>query len=293
VSITVARRTVGRIESINATSRAIMQTGLDRRIPLRGTNDEWDELAENLNSMLSRIEALMGEVRQFSDNVAHDLRTPLARIRGRLEKACYDGQSGGSDKAVINDTIADLDGVLVMFSSLLRISQIEAHDRTAAFRAIDLAEIVREVVELFDAAAEEKGISLDVVGDAGVMIKGDRDLLFDALSNLVDNAIKYGRKGGRVTLDVTAKSGAATVSVTDDGPGIPIEERQHVFKRFYRLEQSRATSGYGLGLSLVAAVARLHGAIIELLDKEPGLEFRLCFAQVPLPVAETGPVAAG
>jgi len=177
---------------------------------------------------------------------------------------------------------ADLDDVLVMFSSLLRISQIEAHDQTAAFRAIDLGEIVREVVELFDAAAEENGVSLDANGDCGVMINGDRDLLFDALSNLVDNSIKHGRKGGRVSLAVTANDGGATVCVSDDGPGIPVEERQHVFKRFYRLEQSRATSGYGLGLSLVAAVARLHGATIEMLDKCPGLEFRLCFPKVVL-----------
>jgi signal transduction histidine kinase len=141
---------------------------------------------------------------------------------------------------------------------------------------------VREVVELFDAAAEENGVSLDANGDCGVMINGDRDLLFDALSNLVDNSIKHGRKGGRVSLAVTANDGGATVCVSDDGPGIPVEERQHVFKRFYRLEQSRATSGYGLGLSLVAAVARLHGATIEMLDKCPGLEFRLCFPKVVL-----------
>jgi signal transduction histidine kinase len=291
VSISVARRTVGRIESINATSRAIMQTGLDRRIPLGGTHDEWDELAENLNSMLSRIEALMGEVKQFSDNVAHDLRTPLARMRGRLEKAYYDRLQ--DDKAVIGNTIADLDSVLVMFSSLLRISQIEANDRTAAFHAVDLAEIAREVVELFDAAAEEKGLSLDSSGASGIMINGDRDLLFDALSNLVDNAIKYGRKGGRVTLTVTAKNGTTTVSVADDGPGIPVDEHQHVFKRFYRLEQSRATSGYGLGLSLVAAVARLHGAAIELLDKEPGLELRIAFPQAAQPFIEAGIAAGG
>jgi signal transduction histidine kinase len=283
VGLSVTLRTVGRIEAINATSRAIMQTGLDRRIPLRGTHDEWDELAENLNSMLSRIEALMSEVRQFSDNVAHDLRTPLARIRGRLEKAYYDRHP--SDRSLISDTIADLDGVLAMFSSLLRISQIEAHHRTAAFRTIDLAEIVREVVELFDAAAEEKGLCLDSVGGSCIMINGDRDLLFDALSNLVDNAIKYGRQGGRVTLDTTMNGGAATISVVDDGPGIPVDQRQHVFKRFYRLERSRATSGYGLGLSLVEAVARLHGATIEMVDKQPGLEIRLVFPAVSMPLA--------
>ena len=279
-SVSVTRRTVGRIEAINATSRAIMQRGLRERIPLRGTRDEWDELATNLNAMLDRIEALMAEVRQFSDNVAHDLRTPITRMRGRLEKA-YDGlRDGDSHQLLIGDTLADLDGVLRMFSSLTRISQIEASDRTAAFRTIDLAEIVREVVELFDAAAEERGGHLDAVGDRRVPVTGDRDLLFDAVANLVDNAIKHGRDGGRVTVEVRERDGGAVISVCDDGPGIPGDEFQHVFKRFYRLERSRQTPGNGLGLSLVAAVARLHGADIEMLDNAPGLKFRLRF---PLP----------
>jgi signal transduction histidine kinase len=275
-SVSVTRRTVGRIEAINTTSRAIMQSGLGRRIPLRGTRDEWDGLAANLNSMLDRIEGLMGEVKQFTDNVAHDLRTPLTRMRGRLEKACAGGER---DQALIADTIAELDDVLRMFSSLTRISQVEANDRTAAFHAVDLAEIARQVVELYDAAAEDKGGHVGVVGDHRVTVTGDRDLLFDALANLVDNAIKHGRDAGRVTVTVTQSGGGggAVVSVADDGPGIPADERQHVFKRFYRIERSRRTPGNGLGLSLVAAVARLHAARIEMLDAAPGLEFRLCF----------------
>jgi signal transduction histidine kinase len=276
-SVSVTRRTVGRIEAINATSRAIMQSGLSERIPLRGTRDEWDELAVNLNSMLDRIEALMGEVRQFIDNVAHDLRTPITRIRGRLEKAYGSLRDGESHQALIGDTMADLDGVLRMFSSLTRISQIEASDRTAAFRTVDLAEIVREVVELFDAAAEEKGARLEAVADRRVPVIGDRDLLFDAVANLVDNAIKHGRDAGRVTVAVRERDGAAVIAVADDGPGIPAGEWQHVLKRFYRLERSRHTPGNGLGLSLVAAVARLHGAEIEMLDNAPGFEFRLRF----------------
>ena len=276
-SVSVTRRTVGRIEAINATSRAIMQSGLSERIPLRGTRDEWDELAVNLNSMLDRIEALMGEVKQFTDNVAHDLRTPITRMRGRLEKAYGGLREGESHQELIGDTMADLDGVLRMFSSLTRISQIEASDRTAAFRTVDLAEIVREVVELFDAAAEEKGTRLEAVGDRRVPLIGDRDLLFDAVANLVDNAIKHGRDAGRVTVEVRAREGGAVISVADDGPGIPAGELQHVLKRFYRLERSRHTPGNGLGLSLVAAVARLHGAEIEMLDNAPGLEFRLRF----------------
>jgi signal transduction histidine kinase len=275
---TATRRTVGRIESINATSRAIMRSGLGQRIPLRGTRDEWDELAANLNSMLERIETLMGEVKQVSDNVAHDLRTPLTRMRGRLEKASGGPREGAGDQRLIGDTLADLDSVLGMFASLTRISQIEAADRTAAFRPIDLADIAREVVELFEPAAEEAGGHLETVGDRSVPVTGDRDLLFDAVANLVDNAIKHGREGGRVRVAVKANGGGgAVISVADDGPGIPADECQHVFKRFYRLEQSRRTPGNGLGLSLVAAVARLHGARIELRDNAPGAEFRLSF----------------
>ncbi len=280
-SVSVTRRTVGRIDAINATSRAIMQSGLSKRIPLRGTRDEWDQLAENLNSMLDRVEALMAELKQVSDNVAHDLRTPLTRMRGRLEKAYNRQRNGDHDQSLIGDTLADLDAVLRMFSSLTRISQIEAGDRASAFRSVNLAEIASEVVELFDAAAEDKRAHLSAVVDQRVLVTGDRDLLFDAVANLVDNAIKHGREGGQVTVEVTPSDGGAVISVADDGPGIPNEECRYIFKRFYRLERSRHTPGNGLGLSLVAAVARIHGARIELVDNRPGLKCRLWF---PLPV---------
>jgi signal transduction histidine kinase len=276
-SMSVTRRTVGRIEAINATSRAIMQSGLGQRIPLRGTRDEWDELAGNLNSMLDRIEELMRQVKQVTDNVAHDLRTPLARMRGRLEKAYNRQRDGDRDQALIGDTLADLEGVLRMFSSLMRISQIEAYDRTTAFRPVNLAEIAKEVVELFDAAAEDKGVHLKVVANSHVLVMGDRDLLFDAVSNLVDNAVKHGRAAGHAKVEVNESDGEARISVADDGPGIPADQFQHVFKRFYRLEQSRNAPGNGLGLSLVAAVARLHGARIELIDNLPGLDVQLWF----------------
>jgi len=279
-SVAVTRRTVGRIEAINTTSRAIMQSGLSQRIPLRGTRDEWDGLAANLNSMLDRIETLMGEVRQFTDNVAHDLRTPLTRMRGRLEKACNARNDVSLDPSLIGETLADLDHVLAMFSSLTRISQIEARDRTAAFRTVDLAEIAREVVELFDAAAEHGGGHLETAGDDSAPVIGDRDLLFDAISNLVDNAIKHGRPAGRVIVRVEQSKNGAVIAVVDDGPGIPGDECQHVFKRFYRLERSRRTPGNGLGLSLVAAVAHLHSAEIEMVNKAPGLEFRLRFPRL-------------
>jgi signal transduction histidine kinase len=277
-SVIISRRTVGRIESINMISRAIMDSGLGKRIPLRrGTRDEWDHLAENLNSMLERIESLMGEVKQVGDNVAHDLRTPLTRMRGRLEKASIGQRSPSQDQSLIDGTISDLDDVLRMFSSLTRISQIETASRTAAFRVVNLLEIATEVAELFDAAAEDKGGRVEVAGDKAVFITGDRDLLFDAFANLVDNAVKHGRDGGLVVVAIGLDSGGAVVSVADDGPGIPAVEFQHVFKRFYRLEHSRRTPGNGLGLSLVAAVARLHGAGIALSDNAPGLKVELRF----------------
>ena len=277
-SVLVTRRTVGRIEQINATSRAIMQSGLDKRIPLRGTSDEWDRVAENLNLMLDRIETLMGEVKQVSDNVAHDLRTPLTRMRGRLEKAYHGIRASEADQALIGDTLADLDAVLRMFSSITRIAQIEAKARKDAFRQVNLAEIASEVVELYDAAAEQDGTRLSIVGDRNALVTGDRDLIFDAIANLVDNAIKHGRAGGEVRVTIESADGEPVISITDNGPGIPSGERDHVFKRFYRLEQSRYTPGHGLGLSLVAAVARLHGARIEMLDNAPGVQFKLRFA---------------
>ena len=274
----VTRRSVGRIESINATSRAIMASGLDKRIPLRGTRDEWDAVAENLNLMLDRIETLMGEVKQVSDNVAHDLRTPLTRMRGRLEKAYHAERLAEADQVLIGDTIADLDSVLRIFASITRIAQIETQARKGGFRTVNLVEIAGEVVELYDAAAEQDATRLTLGGDREVLVTGDRDLLFDAIANLVDNAIKHGRAGGQVTVASETVEGRPVISVADDGPGIPTGQREHVFKRFYRLEASRYTPGNGLGLSLVAAVAHLHGARVELLDNAPGLKFRLLFA---------------
>ena len=277
-SILVTRRTVGRIEAINATSRAIMLSGLDKRIPLRGTNDEWDSVAENLNLMLDRIETLMAEVKQVSDNVAHDLRTPLTRMRGRLEKAYHGQRIGDNDQSLLGDTIADLDAVLRIFSSLTRIAQIETQARKGAFRTVNLFEIASEVIELYDAAAEQDGTRLTVIGDREVLVTGDRDLIFDAIANLVDNSIKHGRAGGQVVVANENIDGTPAISITDDGPGIPADEYEHVFKRFYRLEHSRYTPGNGLGLSLVAAVARIHGARIEMYDNAPGLKLTLRFS---------------
>jgi signal transduction histidine kinase len=268
-SILVTRRTVA--DRIDQRYRpGLMLSGLDKHIPLCGTNDKWDRVAENLNLMLDRIETLMGEVKQVSDNVAPDLRTPLTRMRGRLEKAYHGQRIGEDDQLLIGDTIAELDAVLRIFSSLTRIAQIETQARKGAFRTVNLVEISNEVVELYDAAAEQDGTRLTVVGD--------RDLIFDAIANLVDDAIKHGRARGLVVVANENVDGRPVVSIADNGPGIPAGEYEHVFKRFYRLEYSRYTPGNGLRLGLVAAVARLHGAQIEMLDNSPGLKLRLWFA---------------
>jgi signal transduction histidine kinase len=274
-AVTVTRRTVSRIESINATSRAIMQSGLGERVPLYGSKDEWDQLAENLNSMLDRIGVLIGEVKQATDNVAHDLRTPLTRMRGRLESAGGRRRDAAADQLLITDTMTDLDDVLRMFAALTRISQIETTTQTAGFRPVDLVEIGESVADLYDAAAEEKKVDLQVIGQKPMLITGDRDLLFDALANLVDNAIKHGREAGKVVVRLDRCEDGAVISVADNGPGIPPDEQPYVFRRFYRLERSRCTPGNGLGLSLVAAVARLHDARVELSDNAPGLKVEM------------------
>ncbi len=280
-SIAVTRRTIGRIESINATSRAIMQSDLKKRIPLRGSDDEWDQVAGNLNSMLDRIERLMGELKEATDNVAHDLRTPLTRIRGRLERAYNQPGDHEYHHGLIGDTIADLDVVLRVFSSLTRISQIETNIQRSAFRSINLFDVAGKAAELYEAAAEESGTRLKLIGDRTLSVAGDPDLLFDAISNLLDNAIKYGRKGGGVTIETTNTNNHPAICVADDGPGIPAKEYSGVLKRFYRLERSRHTPGNGLGLSLVAAVAHIHGARIEMSDNSPGLRVQLLFPISP------------
>jgi signal transduction histidine kinase len=258
---------------------------LGKRIPLRGTRDEWDGLAANLNSMLDRIEELAAWNRQVSDNVAHDLRTPLTRLRGRLEKAYAREPDLPGYRHLVSDALGELDGILRTFSSLLRISRIEMRERMAGFNQLNLVEIAHEVVDLFDPSAEAAGVELQLRDNGPATILGDRDLLFDAISNLIDNALKHGSGGGEVSVIVRRDDDELVLEVRDLGPGIPLEEQEHVFRRFYRLEHSRNTPGNGLGLSLVAAVANLHGARISMADSAPGLRIALRFP--PLPTAVT------
>lgn len=268
---TVTSRTIARrLEQINDTAREVMAGDLGQRVPNRGANDEFDRLADNLNRMLDRIEFLMGGVRQVSDNIAHDLRTPLTRLRWRLEKL----QEGG-DPELLTQAINDADGLLHTFHALLRIAEAESGS-CSRFKRIDLAEIACDVSELYEPVASTANLALETECETPVPAHGDRDLLFQAMTNLVDNAVKYTLAGGSIRVGAAQRGdGRMELYVADTGPGVPADRRDDVLRRFYRLEENRASPGSGLGLSLVAAVAQLHNGEVLLEDNEPGLRVRL------------------
>jgi signal transduction histidine kinase len=267
---------VRRIEAINDTSREIVEGDLTRRIPTSGAGDDFDKLVTNLNGMLDRITGLMETVRQVSDNIAHDLRTPLTRLRSRLEIArAQPGGPDGEGRVAVEQAIEEADGLLSTFQALLRIARIEAEQRREGFAAVDLAPLLTDVAELYEPVAAERDLALAVQLPEVAPVDGDRDLLFQAVANLVDNAIKYTPPGGRIVLGLAPARDGAEVYVADTGPGIPADQRERVFDRFHRLESSRSTPGSGLGLSLVRAVARLHRATIRLTDNGPGLRVTL------------------
>ena len=263
-----------RLDAINATSAEILAGSLDRRVPVGRRGDEFDRLATNLNQMLDRIEHLMIGLREVTDSVAHDLRSPLTRLRGQLELALLDEPKGGQRAAVLEQAIGEVDGLLATFTALLSIAQAEAGAARASFQWLDLGEIAHDVAELYQPLAEEKGIVFAEHFAEGQSVRGDRHLLSQALANLLDNAIKYTPSGGRIQMAVTQGRKAI---VADTGPGIPPDGMEKVLGRFVRLEQSRSTPGSGLGLSLVAAVATLHQAKLTLEDNGPGLRVTLEF----------------
>lgn len=273
----MSRSMVRRLETINEASREIMQGDLSRRIPTKGSGDDFDQLTDNLNSMLDRIELLMEDVRRVSDNIAHDLRTPLSRLRQHLEMLKMQNPSGEQQRESVEQALAEADGLLGTFNALLRIARIESAAQRAGFADVDLAALVRDVAELYEPLAEEKQQRFTTNVQDAVHIDGDRDLLFQAVANLVDNAIKYTPAGGQIELTLQAHGEDARIIVADDGPGIPAEARNQVLQRFFRLDTSRTTPGSGLGLSLVAAVAKLHRAQLLLTDNGPGLRVVLDF----------------
>ncbi len=273
----LSRTTLRRLEDINTTSQQIMAGNLDQRVPTRGTADDFDQLAGNLNAMLDEIQRLMDGIRHVSDNIAHDLRTPLTRLRHRLERLEDEALGDEARREEVEKSIGDADQLLTTFSALLRITRMEAGGYQPSFSALTLRELIEDAAELYEVVAEDAGINLyiDILDDTP--IEADRDLLFQALTNLLDNAVKFCPRRGNIRVATSRKDDVVSLSVADSGPGIPEDERERVLERFYRTEASRSTNGSGLGLSLVSAIAIVHQAAITLTDNHPGLKVTLSF----------------
>lgn len=270
-----------RIAAIGETAREIMAGKLNRRLPQRGTNDDLDRLAAIVNTMLDEIERLVEEVRGVCAGVAHDLRTPMTSLRAGLERARRRAETPEAYVRAIDEAMAQADNVLQRFTALLRIAEIESGSRRASFRKISLDAVMRDVVELYEPLAEHRQLSLTLDAHASVEVNGDFDLLFGAIENLVDNALKFTPEGGAVTLGVRIDAGQPLLVVADTGPGIAPAERGAVLRTFYRGRTDECSvPGHGLGLSLVAAIARLHDAAIEIRDNKPGCRMQLRFPGV-------------
>jgi signal transduction histidine kinase len=263
----MSRNMLRRVEQVNRTAERVVGGNLSDRVPRRGANDEFDQLAGNLNGMLDQIERLMTAMREVTDNVAHDLKTPLARLRARLELALLGPDEAAAKSEAIRAAIDEADRLLATFNALLSIAEAEAGARGRGDEILDLAEVARAIAELYEPVAEEKGFLLRLDGAPGTAIRGDRHLLSQAVANLLDNALKYAGSG-TVAITVDRQAGRAVIEVADQGPGIPAADRDAVFDRFVRLEPSRSTPGNGLGLSLVRAVARRHDGTVTLSDSK-------------------------
>lgn len=280
----VARRVLRRIDAMTGTTQRIMAGDLSGRLPVGRSGDEIDRLAENLNAMLERIEALMAGLKEVSDNIAHDLKTPLTRLRNRAEEALAKSSNESEYRAALERTIDESDGLIRTFNALLMIARAESGQARDNMTDFDAAEVAHGIHELYEPLAEDKGLTLEVVADAAT-IHGNRELISQALANLVENAIKYGQPvapspdGGAKSPDILIEAHRdgdnVLLSVTDHGPGIPETDRQRAVERFVRLEASRTQPGSGLGLSLASAVATLHGGDLRLADSQPGLRVTL------------------
>ncbi len=291
----VTRRVLKRVDAMTDTTRTIMDGDLTGRLPIAGTGDELDRLAGNLNAMLERIEALMHGLKEVSDNIAHDLKTPLTRLRNRCEEALRLAEDESQYRAALETTIEESDALIRTFNALLMIARAESGQARDNMGEFDAAEIARGVGDLYEPLADDKGLVLKVEAPASAPVRGNRELVSQALANLVDNAIKYGQRhaaaenGAEADIVVKAmgEGDRILLTVTDAGPGIPEADRGRAVERFVRLEQSRSQPGSGLGLSLASAVARLHGGELKLEDNQPGLRAVLALprgsAQLPPP----------
>jgi len=291
----VMRRVLKRVDAMTDTTQTIMRGDLSGRLPIAGTGDELDRLAGNLNAMLERIEALMRGLKEVSDNIAHDLKTPLTRLRNRCEEALRTAEDESQYRAALESTIEESDALIRTFNALLMIARAESGQARDNMSEFDAAEVARGIGELYEPLADDQGIALRVDAPAATPVRGNRELVSQALANLVDNAIKYAgpvadasqANGAQPEIVVKAagEGDRILLTVADGGPGIPEADRSRVVERFVRLEQSRSQPGSGLGLSLAQAVAHLHGGDLKLEDNQPGLR-----TVISLP--RGGPVAA-
>src|SRR5579871_2442226 len=291
----VSRRVLRRVEAMTGTAQTIMAGDQTGRLPVIGSGDEFDRLALNLNGMLARIESLMRGLKEVTDNVAHDLKTPLTRLRNRCEAALRTASSEAEFRRVLEDTIEESEGLIRTFDALLMIARAESGEVREGMAEFDIAEVARDVSELYEPLAEDKGLKLEVDVKQHAAVKGNRELVSQALANLVDNAIKYAApsekapsatiNGAQTGILVTAdaEQDRIVLTVSDHGPGIPQADRSRVVDRFVRLERSRSLPGSGLGLSLVSAVARLHGGELKLEDNAPGLRARISLPRAAPP----------
>jgi len=265
----VSRSFLRRADVIVRTCRAIMAGNLTTRVPIRGTQDELDRLSETINAMLDRIAALMNNVTQVTNDIAHDLRTPVTHLRHRLERARERAVTTEDYDKALEAAIAASDDILALFTALLRIAQIEAGARRAAFAPLELSALLTHLRDLFAPVAEDSGHTLELVLERPLQVSGDRELLIQLFSNLIENAIIHTPKGSRVSVTLQRQGHDAVVRVSDDGPGVPADEHEKLFQRFYRREASRTRPGFGLGLALVSAIADLHGARLEIENVQP------------------------
>jgi len=287
IGLFFSRTLLRRVDNVNKTARAIRDGDLSKRISLTGAGDEIENLAINLNAMLDQIERLMSGMREVSDNIAHDLRSPLNRIRGRLNEAL---KSGPAEKdEALRSTLNDAEGMITTFNALLSIARIESGEGAGQMEAVDLVAIAQEMVELYEPAAQESGFVLQLKTAPAPPVRGSRALISQALANLLDNSLKYAVGGSTIRIDVRKGSDdRVLLSVLDDGPGVPEAERDSVVKRFVRLEQSRTTPGSGLGLSLVTAIARAHRGSISLGESSSNADRRGLKVTIAFPTFDKG-----
>lgn len=269
----VAYRMLERVDMMSGSARRIMAGDMNERLAVSGAGDELDRLAENFNAMLERISVLMVGLREVSDNIAHDLKTPLTRLRNRAEAALRLGSNDAEHREALTAVIEESDSLIRVFDALLMIARAEAGYSSDNMSTVDVDAVVRDIVEMYEPVAEEQGARMEINAQSGLAVMGSRELLGQAIVNLVDNALKYGAEGEqpRIEVGATRHGDRVEIFVADSGPGIPAKDRDRVMGRFVRLENSRSLSGSGLGLSMATAVARLHHGALRIEDNEPGL----------------------